>query len=63
MNKLDHLARTQLKKKAKHTFKTHYFFYVALCLIAAFLSVEFTDTLAAVRSTPSENMVETTTKV
>ena len=62
MNKLNHLARTQLKKKAKHTFKTHYFFYVALCLIAAFLSVEFTDTLAAVRSTPSENMVETTSK-
>ncbi len=59
MDKLDHSLRKQLKGKAKHTFKAHYFFYVALCLIAAFLSVEFTDTLAAVRSTPQQTVVET----
>lgn len=61
MNKLNHQIRKQLKQQAKHTFKAHYFLYVALCLIAAFLSVEFTDTLTAVRSSsPSVDGTTTT---
>ena len=39
------MTRKQMKKQGKHSLKKHYFIFVAACLIAAFLSAEFRNSL------------------
>ena len=39
------MTRKQMKKQGKHSLKKHYFIFVAACLIAAFLSAEFSSSL------------------
>ena len=39
------LTRKELKKKGKRSLKEHYWIFVAVCLIASFISAEFSDSL------------------
>ncbi|NMM93570.1 DUF975 family protein [Bifidobacterium oedipodis] len=45
------MNRKAMKQQAKTTFKRHYWILVVICLFAAFLGVQFSDSLLALRST------------
>lgn len=51
--------RKEMKKSAKQTVKKHYWFLVAICLIAIVLGAEYTTSLSAVQSHTSKHLQET----
>lgn len=44
------LSRKEMKKQARRSLKKHYFMYVAVCLIAAYLGAEFSGSLSGLNS-------------
>lgn len=44
------LSRKEMKKQARRSLKKHYFMYVAVCLIAAYLGAEFSSSLNGLNS-------------
>ncbi len=44
------LSRGEAKREGRKAFKNHYFLYVAVCLIAAFMGAEFSSSLQIVRT-------------
>lgn len=57
-------SRKEMKRSAKHSLKKHYWIFVIICLIAAFIGSEFTNSLSVERVNSYEeeaqkNVVET----
>lgn len=44
------ISRKEMKKQARRSLKKHYFMYVAVCLIAAYLGTEFSNSLNGLNS-------------
>lgn len=50
------ITRKEMKRKAKKALRKHYIFYVAICLIMAYLGVEFSSSLNVLDITPLEQV-------
>lgn len=44
------MKRKEMKRDARSVFKLHYFVFVAICLVAAYLGSEFYDSLGRLGS-------------
>ena len=49
-------TRKEMKRKAKKAVKKHYILYVAVCLIMAYMGVEFSSSLNVLDITPAEEV-------